>query len=510
VPVFLAFFFVALPLLDLRGSTAAQAWVQRFNGPANGEDAANALAVDRNGNVFVTGYSIGANGIIDILTVSYAANGTFRWAKRYDGPGGSYDEGNAIAVDANSGQVYVTGYSGSDFITFAYSNDGIPLWTNRYNRQFPTIAGAQAMALGSNGDVYVGGTMGGMNPNYAIVAYSSSGATLWAVASAHAGVLEAIAVGGNGNIYVTGWSGTATTGADYLTMAYSSTGIALWTNSYTSPGDGTDTALAIAADAHGNVYVCGYSDGVQSDYATVAYSSTGVPLWTNRYNGSGNNTDNANAVAVDRNGNVYVTGESYNNGGRFDFATIAYSNSGTPLWTNLCGTLNGDSSGHAVVIDTWGNVIVAGFTTGNFTGRDYATVAYTSAGTPLWTNRYNGPVGGADEVGGSFSLAAGPGGTVFVTGGSYGISGGITNSDFATIKYVSAPEFGSIRGLPNGAFQLNIVAPANVVFRLEASTNLSSWLTLSNFSNLPFSFIQYTDTQAPSFPCRYYRTILNP
>ena len=46
------------------------------------------------------------------------------------------------------------------------------------------------------------------------------------------------------------------------------------------------------------------------DYATIKYSSAGMPLWTNRYNGPGNGDDEANAVAVDGNNDVIVTGYS--------------------------------------------------------------------------------------------------------------------------------------------------------------------------------------------------------
>ena len=46
------------------------------------------------------------------------------------------------------------------------------------------------------------------------------------------------------------------------------------------------------------------------DYATIKYSSAGVPLWTNRYNGPANSDDYAYAVAVDGSDNVIVTGYS--------------------------------------------------------------------------------------------------------------------------------------------------------------------------------------------------------
>jgi len=45
-------------------------------------------------------------------------------------------------------------------------------------------------------------------------------------------------------------------------------------------------------DGSGNVFVTGDSASGSgfdtADYATIAYSNAGVPLWTNRYNGPAN------------------------------------------------------------------------------------------------------------------------------------------------------------------------------------------------------------------------------
>ena len=78
--------------------------------------------------------------------------------------------------------------------------------------------------------------------------------------------------------------------ADYATIKYSSAGVPLWTNRYNGPGNGDDYATAVAVDGSNNVIVTGYSTGSAGDldYATIKYSSAGVPLWTNRYNGPGN------------------------------------------------------------------------------------------------------------------------------------------------------------------------------------------------------------------------------
>src|SRR5437870_671414 len=98
---------------------------------------------------------------------------------------------------------------------------------------------------------------------------------------------------------------------------------------------------------------------------TVAYSKSGVPLWTNRYEGSGGRIM-ANAVAVDRRGKVFVTGYALNVGSSFDYTTVACSRTGERLWTNAYnGPLNNfDDYGIAVVTDNSDNVVVTGYSRG--------------------------------------------------------------------------------------------------------------------------------------------------
>jgi hypothetical protein len=154
-----------------------------------------------------------------------------------------------------------------------------------------------------------------------------------------------------GNVFVTGLSSPGS-GApyDYATVAYSSVGIPLWTNRYNGDANGYDWAKAIAVDSNGNVFVTGSSEGGS---ATIAYSNTGVPLWTNRSTGV--------ALALDGSGNVFVTGSSQDSQFNNDYATIKYSGAGVPLWTkryNGLGSLADTPA--AIAVDSDGNVFVTG------------------------------------------------------------------------------------------------------------------------------------------------------
>ncbi len=288
------------------------------------------------------------------------------------------------------------------------------------------------VAVDASGNVFVtGGSNGsGGNYDYATIAYSGAGAPIWTNRYNGPGNTSdqavALAVDGSGNVFVTGYSRyPGANGNDYFnyaTIAYSGVGVPLWTNRYKGSVNGyLDQATAIAVDDSGNVFVTGTSivSGINFDYATIKYSGVGVPLWTNRFNGLGNSYDLAHAVAVDASGNVFVTGSSPGTGGNPDYATIAYSGAGAPLWTNRYN--GGSLYPNAVAVDRSGNVFVTGSV------GDYATIAYSGAGLPLWTNRYSGPGNSYDLAN---AVAVDASGNVFVTGSSLG-SGG--DPDYATI-----------------------------------------------------------------------------
>jgi hypothetical protein len=125
---------------------------------------------------------------------------------------------------------------------------------------------------------------------------------------------------------------------------------------------------------------------------TLTLAETAVQAWVQRYNGSGNGDDFPYAVAVDRGNNVIVAGESQG-----DYATIKCSSAGMPLWTNLYnGPANGTDYASAVAVDGSNNVIVTGSSSGSAGYSEYATIKYSSAGVPLWTNLYGGPAKGND------------------------------------------------------------------------------------------------------------------
>jgi len=249
---------------------------------------------------------------------------------------------------------------------------------------------------------------------------------------------NAIAVDNLGNAYVTGYSrhGNAEGSEDYATIKYNSAGIEQWVARYHFIF--WDYAYAIAIDGQGNVYVTGesYGSGTYYDYATIKYNSQGVQQWVARYNGPGNNgPDRANAIAVDSQGNVYVTGQSDNNPNidtfDYDYVTIKYNSAGVEQWVQRYnGPGNDNDWAYSLAVDGQENVYVTGESYGSDTSFDYATIKYNSAGVEQWVQRYNGPGHSTDYP---YAIAVDGSANVYVTGWSYG-SG--TGEDYATIKYM--------------------------------------------------------------------------
>jgi hypothetical protein len=142
--------------------------------------------------------------------------------------------------------------------------------------------------------------------------------------------------------------------------------------------------------------------------------------------------------------------------------TVKYSNSGALLWVHAFnGTANLDDEGHALAVDTNGNVFVTGF--GNFTG----------SGVDCVTIKYSGSGGGS-------------GGSPF-----YIVT---TNAAF---------------GLSNGFFGFNIVGPSGSNTIIEASSNLQTWIPLHT-NPLPGGITYFSDPQPPVLPHRFYHALLLP
>ncbi len=114
--------------------SGAYLWTNLYPEAPTNVSTAYAVTTDLANNIYVTGYSPGANGFNDIVTIKYNSNGGQVWLERYSSPVAGNAAGNAIAVDS-SGNVYVAGYDtgpggGTEMVVIKYSPITLQILSN--------------------------------------------------------------------------------------------------------------------------------------------------------------------------------------------------------------------------------------------------------------------------------------------------------------------------------------------------------------------------------------------
>src|SRR3989339_25827 len=401
------------------------------------------FALSPSGNVFITGsYYPASSQTRDYITLKYNSNGIFQWAKSYNGPASMDDIPNDLKIDLNE-NVYITGYRSwanqMDAITIKYNSSGDSLWAHSYSN-FNVYANGRKIVLGSSNDLYVGLLVSSpvnttVHPN--ILKLNANGTQRWI--SDFKGFCQPTAIkkDNEGSIYITGFGGLNQYMRDYITMKCDSSGNIKWIRTYDGPAFGSDIASFISVDANGNVYISGSSINSNSsfDIATVKYNNLGQLQWVKRYNGSADGNDLAQGLEIDLSGNVFVVGTSDSTGSLYDYVTIKYNPSGNVEWVKRYNGLANDGDlVSSMSLDNSGNVFVTGWSFGNTTNSDYATVKYNSSGVEQWSARWDDPASSYDYAN---DIAVDDDGNVYVTGISQGMG---TDNDYTTVKYNSIGE----------------------------------------------------------------------
>ncbi|MBK8821782.1 MAG: SBBP repeat-containing protein [Anaerolineales bacterium] len=370
-------------------------WAKRM-GSTNSDsgsqyDDSNDIALDSNGNVYVTGqfqgtadfnpgaatFNLTSVGIVDIFIVKLDTDGNFVWAKGIGGS--SWDYASSIAIDSN-GNVLTTGRIESASADFD-----------------PGVGIATVNTIG-DGDVFIS-------------KLDTNGNFVWAKVmgsvSSEGGL--GIAVDSSGNVHTTGYfnqtvdfdpgAGTfniTTVDQASFTSKLDSAGNFLWAKS-----NGGDVSVDIALDSNGNVYTTGYFYGLTDfDPDAVAVfnlnnigdlgiyisklNSNGGFVWAKALDGNGTIPPTGDSfkysygIAVDSIGNVYTTGE-FDGIADFDPGAATFNLTNPSVYTDAyiskldtdgnfvwAKSLSGMdyTSGRAITLDSQGNV----YTTGAFDG----------------------------------------------------------------------------------------------------------------------------------------------
>jgi hypothetical protein len=430
-------------------------WRARYDGPWESRDVVWDMALGPDGTIHVTGQS-NRGSHYDYSTVTYDPHGVELWSDTYDGPGHGEDWATAIAVDSE-GNTFVTGQSagdttGSDFATIKYDSDGVVQWIRRYDGPDSGDDWARGVAPDGCGGAYVTGRSWDDETSfdYATIRYGSDGTERWVIRydgpASGSDVSNTLAADDRGFVYVSGQSDGGATRGDFATIKYDSLGAEMWVARYDGPASGTDGVnWGMAVDSSGNVYVCGTSDGEGmigvNDIATVKYDSLGNELWSARYDGPASGDDEAYDLAIGNDGSVFSVGRSWGGSHHWDYAVMKYDSDGSEEWTVRYNGPGDDwDCPHRIAVDDYCYVYVTGQSTGSGTNFDYATLVYSPSGELMDEVRYDAGSGGIDSA---WGLATDEHGIIYVAGYAPLPDAPGSAADYVTIRYfvaVGVPE----------------------------------------------------------------------
>ena len=336
----------------LNGAGAGDIFIAKYNssrglkwvrqGTSSGWNGGRGIAVDGDGNVFVTGrfqmqamfdgIQVNAVGDNDMFLAKYSADGQIQWVK--SAGGGSADWGTGVSVDA-AGNSYITGY-------------------------YTGSAGFGGQTLGAAGaeDIF-------------IASYSPSGELRWVKSGGGAGTDLGFGVSSDplGGVYIVGtftssatFSGQTITGsasgAGFLAK-YAENGDLEWVKAL----DGTSYAEKVSLDGEGNPYVVGMFEGNISfggtalssagaeDIYVAKFDPDGTPL--NAWSIGGTGSDGvagfgqSTAVVAREDGGFFVAGSfentvdlgetSLQSLGEKDILIARFDKDGNPVWAESGG-----------------------------------------------------------------------------------------------------------------------------------------------------------------------------
>jgi len=324
-------------------------------------DAANSIALDSSNNIYVIGETYSTNfptttnayqkhsGVSNwVYQVYYNANafvteigagGTNLLYSSYFG-GNNLDYGEAISID-NSNNIYITGFTASTNFPVSHAIMQT-IGTNVYNGTL--LNGATNQVLGFGFDAFVAK----FTPGFNSLIYSTY------LGGVNNDMAYDVAPDAAGDAYVTGWTVSTNFPITVTNLPADQNGLTnilvygvvitnafvsqvTWNGANAAIGSsvafgGTnafsiDIANGLALDPSGNVYVTGSTTSTnfpavntfgylaatnagQSDAFIIVFNSnlSGV-IYSATLGGAAN--DSANAIAVDPEGNAYITGQTY-------------------------------------------------------------------------------------------------------------------------------------------------------------------------------------------------------
>ena len=333
-------------------------WFRIYNGPINSFDFLHSMKMDNSG-IYLAGGSYMSDSTADAFLIKYSHEGDSLFSIDYSLQPNVRDEFNSLAVDDNS-DLYLTGVTtinnyNRKMIFQKYSSSGHITWSKDFNFK----ARGLALILDTE-DLPVLAYDNWEGPNYAhlvINSFSPSGDSLWSVVfrddtSAYGiagiirdnenffyiGILQLQVINGQ-NIYHSHIAcikdGTLiwyrpiegnrirkiVLDSENNLIAYTQfdsriykidyvSGETIWEKNVNNSIFHIPNLYDMGVDRFNNIIVTGNNSDIDANIQIKKLSSVGEELWLKEYDGQGDLQDIPDALALDKNNNIYITGKS--------------------------------------------------------------------------------------------------------------------------------------------------------------------------------------------------------
>ena len=493
-------------------------WATYYGGSR--EDHVNDVAVDDDGGVYITGWTLsrdfpvstgafdvvndGKDHFSDAFLVKFSSSGTREWAT-YLGAA-QYEEACAVSIDAQ-GAAIITGRSNS--------------------RGFPATPGPLFSKIT------------GFDTQVFVTKFSSSGSLIWSTlfGGGDIDVGQGISVDGNGNYVICGYTASQdypVTGGAYMSTPapgfltkLSATGALLWStyawehiNACTYDGAGGVLVTGVTANdalpsAPG---VFQHVHGGGRDAFVARFTGQGAFDWLTYCGGT--EDEEMPAISTDPAGNILVTGTTFSNtsfpvtsgayqttfGGFYvDGFIVKLNSAGAGIWASFLGGESADGS-MDVQCDGTGNIIAAMRTSSTNLAvsasavqsalrgsEDWYILKLDGSGTFLWATYYGGT---GTEGGGFFSD---PARLAVSTNGSVHLAGTTQSNDISTVAAFQNSFAGEYDG-----FLLQLNSNGGIPLPNQAPIALASASPTSGTVPFTVNFVGSNSSDPDNDPLTYY------
>lgn len=361
-------------------------WKQLIDISNESIDYLTGISIDISDNIIVTGVSKTSNNASKSVIIKLNEVGDILWESIYsDEYNWSFSQN--LAIDTN-GNIFITGYVNSgwnsrDMFVCKFDGDGNLLWSDIYAPDESSWYVGLTLRIVDDSVVSLGYSSDSSNNKRVIILkHSQAGNLISSNEALYEGNLSRYHIDNIGNSYI-GMFG------DFKIFKFNPSGSEEWEFEVPAnlPNNVTaDEVKDIISDEEGNIYITGrhYGEGygtsnyTNGDLQVNKISSEGDLVYSYRYENLGANAfDAGNKLFLGNNNYIAVGGSSQNNiGDDYNYLAIVLDNLGEPIDTIRQEGQGGDSVIKSVVLDDNFNLYLTG------TGNGYTlTQKYSISGT---------------------------------------------------------------------------------------------------------------------------------